>query len=109
MNKSNSLLRLIIVILAAVLIVLAIILITGRSSTSEVPDAESTASAGSGLPPSAGTADGNDSSPGDTAVPDSPDLSWEWPVDANGNIVIEPSSNSDIPPDTDEVTVTDTP
>lgn len=112
MSKNTRItIRFIVGIFGLVLIVVAIVFMTKNRPEAELPDSiPATYGAGDTVPsPTASGGTSQSPLPSDTDVSATPDLSWEWPVDADGNLIIDPSSNSDIPPDASGGADADTP
>ena len=109
-QKTRFFIRITIGVLGLILIITSIILINRNGPKAELPDSIPTSYGADSYPSPTTSGDAVQSPlPSDTEVSAAPDLSWEWPVDSDGNLILDPSSNSDIPPDAEGTADADTP
>jgi hypothetical protein len=112
MNKSKFLyIRFAVGIVGVLLIIAAAIFLITSHPKAELPEGNPLLvnTENTNQTPQADTDEAEGPLPSGADASAAPDLSWEWPVDADGNIIIDPSSNSDIPPDAGGGTNADTP
>lgn len=97
-------------IVGAILILTAVVVMVTDRSEPELPEGNPllVSTDNAGQPIQTDTAP-ESALPSEGAPSASPDLSWEWPVDSNGNIIIDPTSASDLPLDAGGDAQADTP